>query len=290
MRKILLFVLALCLLPLAVFAEPSLCAADEDGVGSALAEALIPLTGWQAEPADEAVAAVDRAAADPETAALVSQQALLEALQGYADCEVRTDLQLVLPLGEEPLFLVTSGETAENLGLTDLSSLAAFLAEHPFELTLMRSFEAGAADYAAVQLFNALDLDTETFADLADCLENLAEGDYLLVAPASVITDDLGTVLGPLTGARSARCPDLPSAEECGLPVCLGNVWAVYVAAGEDPAPWLEALRPAAEDARFTEALSDAGLLPLGPDSLVLSELLEAYVAYMTEEGLFFYD
>ncbi len=293
MKKIMLLALALCLLPLAGVAETTLYFGEEDGTANVLADVLSELTGWPSDAAEEATAVLDRAVSDPDCVALVSQQALLEGLQGYTDCEVRTDLQLLLPLGEEELFLVTSRETADSLGLTDLPSLQAYLTDHPFELTVMRSFEAGAADYAAVQVFNALDLDSDTFGDLQDCAESLADGDYLLVANLACIAqmgDGYAVVLGPLTEERSAFYPELPSAAECGLPVCSGNVWALYIAAGEDPEPLRTLLLPAVADEAFAEVLADANLLPVAPDGFPLAELLTDYVGYMTEEGLFFYD
>lgn len=295
MRKMMLFVLILCLLPLAGLADTDagiLFAGWEDDIGIALSTALTSLTGIYSESSGEGTVALNDAAGS-DWAALVTQQALLEGLQGYTDCEVRTDLQLLLPLAKDELFLVVSGETAETCGLTDLPSLQAFLTEHPFELTLMRSFEASAADYAAVQVFNALDLDTDTFSDPEDCAENLVDGSYLMVADtaaAQVLSEEGAVVLGPLSEVRSSVFPDLPAAGECSLPVCLGNVWALYLAAEGDTEPWLEQLLPAVEDPAFKEILEANGLLPVAPEDFPLAELLNDYVTYMTEEGLFFYE
>ena len=295
MRKALSILLALVLLlPAVSLAETTLLYNTGDETGSALAAELASLLDLPLEEAEENGVAVNVIAADPGKAALVSQLALIEGLQGYTDEDVRKTLQLVLPLARSSLYVLCSPETADQFSLEDLSSLSACLEAQPFALTLMRSFDAGPLDMAALDLFEALDLETDTFADFSDCVENLSAGAYLLIAEeeqaAALSNSGSVRVLGPLTAERTARFPELPAAGETGLPVCQGLVWGVYQSVDADPAPLLSVLSALPENAKFLDTLSRLGLYAVDPSEFVLADKLKQYVDYMTEEGLFFYD
>lgn len=286
MRKLLVLALILTLLPAATTAETQVHLCEGDEIAAALAELIRgKAIRWE----DEAQA-LDGAAEQPETAALVTQQALFLGLEGYSDADVKTDIRLLMPLCRNDLYLVCSEETADACGVRDLPSLAGYLAERPYEITLMRCFEAGVTDLAAVKVFEAMEFNTDTFADSADCEENLESGAFVLVADTeqALLLDEAGcVVLGALTAERTAEYPDLPCAGECGLPVCAGRVWGLYTAADGDPAAFdCGGIREAVTG----DSLAGLHCRPADEKDFRLEEELQAYIDYMTAEGLFFYE
>ena len=234
--------------------------------------------------------ALDAVIGKPDAAALVTQQALIQGLEGYTDSDVRTDIQVLVPLCRNDLYLVCSQETADTFGIKDFPSLIKCLQEQPFELTLMRCFEASVTDYAAVRLFDAMDFNADTFADAADCEDNLDQGAYVLVADAEQVMRLAGkdaAVIGALSENRTAEFPQLPCAGECGLPACMGSVWALYYSADMDPAGMGDLI--SAAEALTAEELGEVHCSLLAEDEYVLEDVLQEYIDYMTAEGLFFY-
>ena len=283
---VLFLVLIGMILPGAVSAEFGISLYAEDEIAVMLGNRL-STTRQMMEAETEALDAV---AGRPDVAALVTQQALIQGLEGYTDTDVRTDIQMLMPVCRNDLYLVCSRETAETFGISDLPSLIQCLQEQPFELMLMRCFEASVTDYAAVRLFDAMDFGTETFADGADCEENLDQGAYVLVADteqAMILMGKDAVVIGTLSEKRTAEFPQLPCAGEYGLPVCMGRVWALYCSADMDPDGMRDLM--SATELLTTEELAELHCSPLTAEEYVFVDVLQEYIDYMTAEGLFFY-
>ncbi|MCR5565584.1 MAG: hypothetical protein K6F61_01930 [Clostridiales bacterium] len=287
MRKILALALILAMLPAAALAGTPVHICEGDETAAVLAE----LIRGEAALWENEAEALDKAVEQPETLALVTQQALILGLQGYSDAEVKTDIRLLMPLCGDDLYLVCSEETADACGVRDLPSLISFLTEQPFELMIMRCYEeASVTDYAATEVFEAADFSSDVFADSADCEENLGTGAFVLVAytEQALRLDDEGcVVLGALTAERTAEYPDLPCAGECGLPVCTGRVWGLYAAAEGDPSAFdREEIRKTMTEDR----LAELHCRPVDEKDFLLEDVFRVYIRYMTEEGLFFYE
>ena len=286
MRKILALALILAMLPAAALAGTSvhICEGDET------AAALVELIRGEAALWENEAEALDKAVEQPDTAALVTQQALILGLQGYSEAEVKTDIRLLMPLCADDLYLVCSEETADACGVRDLPSLVGYLAENPSELMIMRCFEASVTDYAATEVFEAAEFGSDTFADSADCEENLETDAFVLVAytEQALRLDAEGyVVLGALTAERTAEYPDLPCAGECDLPVCTGRVWGLYAAAEGDPSAFdREVIRKTMTEDR----LAELHCRPVDEKDFQLEKEISDYIDYMTAEGLFFYE
>jgi len=276
MKKMLAALLILLFLPVCALGD-GLVAAKED---AALAQAL-SLNGSTQESRLDCLIRVILGEAD---AALITQQELIEALQGYAEGDVRTDIQAAAVLAQNDLYLVCSADTARETGISDLKSLRDYLIENEYSLMLMRCFQASNADYASLLLMEEMAFDSDIFVDEKDKTDQLASGAYVLCTDtegALALAQDGYTVLGALTKERTAEFPDLPCAEECGLPVIPGTCFLAVMQAGADPAPYQN----------ITIGEEDLAALHLhAPDpDFSLADTIASYVEYMTQEGLFFY-
>lgn len=278
MKKLCAWMLALALLSIC-------CSALAGGIAASADDAaLIKALGLDADAKGQRLDALNRLIRKETDMALITQQELIEALQGYADGDVKTDLQWVQALAQNDLYLLCAAQTAQDAGISDLASLRDYLAENGYALFIMRSFQAGNADYAAMLLMQEMDFDSEMFVDDQDKMEHLADGAYVLVADtaqALALAQEGHAVLGPLTAERTKEFPDLPCAAECGLPQVRGAWYALVARAGADLSAW-QAI------SLDEDALADLHLH--APDAdISLPADIDAYVDYMTEEGLFFY-
>lgn len=231
---------------------------------------------------DSRMAALNAVLKDDHAAALLTQQELIESLQGYSEGDVKTDIQLVLALGQSALYVVCSEETAGEM--KTLSDLDAYLQENEYALQIMRCFTASNADYASMVLMDAMPLDSEMFVDDQEKWDSVGNGPFILVAEEAKtleLAQDGYVVLGALTKERTAAFPELPCAEECGLPAVRGTYYALFAKADADGSFFA--------DAKLSdETLADHHLM--APDAdISLEEDITHYVDYMTGEGLFFY-
>ena len=293
MLKRLIALLLILLLPAAASGETLYYGSSESGVEAALAVAVCVALGWEPSAQSSGADAWSRLMAQKEGFAIGTQQQLIEGLQGYTAEDPRQALQSVMPLGGNDLYLICAAETAESLFLHDLPSLRTYLTEHPYELVLMRSFTASITDLAAFHLLETLEFDSDTFVDEADCAACLADGPYVLVADtqgALRLAAEGHTVLGPLTETRTKEYPALPCAAECGLPAYAGTCYMLFAPAGTQTVGIVPALETLLGDAGFTTVLDNANLHPVRPEAFSWRDTIDDLVAYMTAEGLFFYD
>ena len=231
---------------------------------------------------DSRMAALNAVLKDDHAAALLTQQELIESLQGYSEGDVKTDIQLVRALGQSALYVVCSEETAGEM--KTLSDLAAYLQENEYALQIMRCFTASNADYASMMLMDAMALDSEMFVDDQEKWDSIGDGPFILVAEeenAIELNEKGYVVLGALTQERTAAFPDLPCAQECGLPVVRGTYYGLFAKAGADASAFA--------DAALSEETLAAHHLMAPDQDISLEEDITHYVDYMTGEGLFFY-
>lgn len=280
----------LVLLPAAAIAETLFHPADERD--TLLAEALAEALSLTAEPCEEHAAVADKAILSGGLA-LGTQQTLIRGLQGYSQQDFRSELLIAAPVACNDLYLVCGRQAAEEAGVLDLPSLKACLAADPYSWLIMRTFSASNADCAAAELIKTIDFDSDTFMDEAECAECLQDGPYVLVADtgaALALEREGHVVLGPLTANRTAEYPHLPCAAECGWPALPGTCYVLYASAGAE----LPALGQRVEQALSSEpvvsCLNALHLHPAAPDEANLDVWLSRYIAYMTAEGLFFYE
>ena len=221
---------------------------------------------------------------DEGGACLITQQELIENLQGYSLGDVRTDIQPVAFLAQGDLYIVCGAETAAEANLTDLTSLKQYLEENEYGLQLMRSFKATNADYASMILMEELYFDSDIFVDEEDQYASINDGLYVLVVDTSKAMELEGegcVVLGALTEERTKEYPDLPCAAECGIPVVRGTYYAIVVPTGADASAF--------EGASLAEEALSAANLRAPDEGISIADDIEAMVYYMTAEGLFFY-
>ena len=105
MKKLLLPLLILALVSFCAVGETLYCA-SEDAVFAADFSDEIAVTDTRLDALD---------ALTNGGAALLTQQELIEALQGYSEVDVTTDIQLIRPLGQGALYVVCSAETAGDM-------------------------------------------------------------------------------------------------------------------------------------------------------------------------------
>ena len=282
MKKLVLMLLVLTLLPLGALAE-TLHYGSEDETAAVLAEAAAAAASMDAAGEESSVKALDALLADKNGAVLAGSGAVIEALQGYSEIDVEKDLRPAVILAQTDLYLVCSADTANEAGFTDLAGMADYLTANEYGLQLMRCFEASHEDYASCLLMEELYFDSDMFVDKADKMESLANGPLVMVAgtaDALALREQGHVVIGALTAERTADFPDLPCAGECGLPVIPGGYYAVFVKSGTGAA--LQQL-----------VLEDdvlAGLHLHQPQADInVADDCTAYVDYMTAEGLCFY-
>ena len=282
MKTTLAMLLVLLLLPVsAAKAEGTVYYAEED---EALVESL-EAAKTTACP-DRLEAMNQMLDAQAEDCALITQQQIIEGLQGYSSYDMSKDIQLVRIIAQNDLYLVCSSAVAEETGVTGLEELKNYLEKNEYALFIMRSFEASNADYASMRLMEELTFDSEIFVDEEDQLENLDQGSYVLVTDttgAVKLKEEGFAVLGALTGERTEEFPDLACAGECGLPVIRGTYYALAASAkaGKDGFKL-----PQGEP---DESLMHELTLHAADEEIKLEEDITSYVDYMTAEGLFFY-
>ncbi|MCR4620829.1 MAG: hypothetical protein K5663_01970 [Clostridiales bacterium] len=233
---------------------------------------------------EDRVGAFNAMMGDKGSACLITQQELIENLQGYSSGNVRKDVKLAAVMAQSDLYLVCGAETAQEAGLTDLSTLKQYLEENEYGLQIMRSFKATNEDYASMLLMEELSFDSEVFVDDEDKLECLEDGQYVLVVStllAMELEQQGKVVLGPLTENRTVQYPDMPCAAECGLPAVRGTYYAIIAAKDADISAW--------ESSALSEDVLAALNLHIPDEGISLEDDVQEYVDYMTAEGLFFY-
>ncbi len=274
-KAMLVFLLMTVLLPVKANAEVLYYGADD----AALVSDLEPVSEFPSR-----AEAMSAALEDDTGAALITQQDLIESVQGYTDWDVSSDLSLVKVLAQSDLYLVCSADTAKDTGVFNLPSLTEYLKTHEYGLQIMRSFQATNTDYASVLMLDELMLDEEMFVDEADKWSSIENGDYILVADTAKAVElekEGKVVLGALTEERTAEYPDLPCAGECGLPAIDGTLFVLATKKDANGKTWAEL--SLTEDVLTEEHLHQPN------EKLSIEEAMENYVNYMTEEGLFFY-
>ena len=257
--------------------EIRIYAAEED-------QALLEATGLSCVETTNRMEALNTLSDARSGMALVTQLELIQGLQGYSNGDVQSDFRLVQVLAQNDLYLVCSRETADTAGITGFSEMVSYLEDHPYELLILRCFDAGNEDYASMLLFEQLLIDSEMAVDNEEKAQMLGDGMYILVADTAKtleLAEQGHTVLGALTAERTAEFPDLACAGECGLPVIPGTYYALVASSADQTeiAPDFSV-----DDTYLTENHLHA------PDSGISMETdIKNYVDYMTAEGLFFY-
>lgn len=272
MRKLILSILVLTLLNCFAVGETLYCYSGDSIIAAELSAEIIET--------DSRLDALD--ALLEGGAALLTEQELIESLQGYTELDVTTDIRLLSVLGQGRLYVVCSAETAGEM--RTLSDLSDYLAENEYALSVMRCFEASVEDYASMVLMDTLALDSEMFVDDPDKWDCVSNGQYILVVDeekAIELQQSGCVVLGALTEERTKAFPVLPCAAECGLPAVRGSVYALYARTENDGGDLAQA--------KLTQETLDALHLSAPDPDIALETEISRYVDYMTAEGLFFY-
>ncbi len=272
MKKLILSLLVLAMLSCFAMGETLYCYSGDATFASELSSEIVEM--------DSRLDVVD--ALLEGGVALLTEQELIESLQGYTELDVTTDILLLRTLGQGTLYVVCSAETAGEMG--SLSDLIEYLEANEYALSIMRCFEASNADYASMVLMDALPLDSEMFVDEQDKLDCVTDGPYILVVDeekAIELQQNGCVVLGALTEERTDAFPSLPCAGECSLPAVRGMLYALYTISGEEGGTLAQA-------ELTQETLKALHLTAPAPDISLETEI-SRYVDYMTAEGLFFY-
>lgn len=301
MKKALCLLVLLVMVPFAALGEGVTlsCPFDETTPQGELAAALGALLGAQTRcmPDDMATQPLNAMLADSSVYCLHTNEALIRSLQGYTDSDLRQGMQAVCQVAQDTLYLAATPEAAQEAGLTDLASVADYLAQNEYALMLARLMDASAEDYAATELLNALTLDQMLFVDDADLSDNMEGMPLLLIADtnsAKALEAKGCVVLGALSQQRTKAYPELPCAEEAGIPVYANVYYGVFASSGADIAQVREALEAVRASQAWLDALSACGLeapaLSYDAFKTRVEDDFAAYVDYMTAEGLFFYE
>ena len=287
MKKGLMILLALALCVSCAGAERGLTAEGTPGSpAAALAELVSEKTGLALGTAGEEGPgeAANRMLEDPERILCGSQQSLIAGLQGYTP---------VCRLAVSPLYLVMDRDTAEGYGISDVQTLAAYAAEHEYEMTFARHLGADPVDRAVTRLADEVLALTDYFRP-----EEIPAVLHSGEADAAVITGlelaDSGEdwlVLCCLGAERSLAYPDIPCAAETGWTPCEGE-WFALFASAEIPEELAAEAAGAALGIGQEDLPAGYELCPLEGEELreAVQELFLDYKDYMTAEGLFFYE
>lgn len=294
MKKLLVLFLCL-LLPASCFAQALNVGGSADSALVQIGTQLAAQCGYTLNCADTEESAVNAMLADTGSLCLATQQMPIRALQGYSNGDPRKDMQALTIVAKDDVFMLMRKNAAEAIGVTDLTTLNAFLEENEYGVTVMRFLDANAYDRACCTLFDTMYLDSDVYTDLDDMVSSTDdETPYMLLVGASdamkLSTGDF-VVLGCMSETRSPFFPDIQCAAEAELPVCQGVWYGVFTTAGADTSV-TSALQTAANDGAFITLLNNLYLQPASMDdfqSFVLFQCADL-VAYMTAEGLFFYE
>lgn len=283
---------------------------------SALAEGLLAAPFAPDTPPAAIAAAVARAAglaldlteeADPAAAAnamlkspdvlLFSDQAVMFAgMQGYTDEDVRVAMQPVCRIAHSPLYLVMDAAAARDLGIGNGADWMDYIAANEYELLLARHTDADVIDRAATLLSDELPVLTEYYLveEIPDVLAaGEAQAAVFSWGEMEALDRDSLLILCSLGEAREAQTPDIPCAQELGMPPCQPiylYVFASAQAAAEDVARAAEACLAISPD--MVNALPGFAFSPLSGEALrqEIARTFADYKRYMTAEGLFFYE
>lgn len=296
MKKAWIWILALLLTVSCAGAEKGLTADfTPESAEAALAEVIAGRTGLPltlvegAEPGK----AANLMLADPECVLCGSQQALIFGLQGYTSADLRQAMTPVCRVAVSPLYLVMDPGTAEAYGIRDLETLTAYIAENEYELTYARHLGADTVDRAVVRLSNETAVLTDYFRaeEIADALRD-GEADAAVFSGQELAeSGETWLVLCCLGAERSAAYPDVPCAAEAGWTSSEG-VWIALFASSEVSAEDVSAIAAAALAVPADALPAGYEYSPLEGEACreAVQELFRDYKAYMTAEGLFFYE
>ena len=248
---------------------------------------------------DEArIEAVNRMLSEPDTFLCDTQAALMTALQGYTNEDLRVAMTPVCRIARCPLYLIMDAVSAKNNEIIDSNSFLAYLAENEYSdnLLLARHVEADPSDRAAAFLSDELPLLTDVFWP-NDIPEILKQGDIALAvyteAELNAASQDDFIILFSLGSERTSTHPEIPSVTEFGLMACPEPALYLMARAERKNDLWDKLAQEICEMPLTADCLS-AGLIfdPLSGDSLVeeITDIFADYKDYMTAEGLFFYD
>ena len=244
------------------------------------------------------IESINRMLSEPETFLCDTQAALLVALQGYTNEDLRSAMKPVCRIARSPLYLVMDAESAKNIGIIDGSSFLAYLAENEYDdhLVLARHVEADPSDRAAAFLSDELPLLTDIFwpDNIPDMLKcgDIALAVYTEAELNAASSEDL-LILFALGSERTGTYPEIPSVTEAGLIACPEPALYLMARSGENESLLDKMAQKICENPLITDCLS-AGYVfdPLSGDSLSeeISAIFTDYKSYMTAEGLFFYE
>lgn len=296
MKKILPFLLAL-LLCASANAETAVIAPFAAETGEAqIAEAVAKAIGLPCLLTEDSAAAANRMLADPDILLCDTQNAMISSLQGYTAQDLRQEMTPLLRVARCPLFLVMDAATAADCGIHDAASFLEYITENEYMFLLARHISADAVDRAATKLSDELPVLADYYLP-EEILEELHADSFqcAVLDGATLRQADDGSllILCALGKERAAAYPDIPCAEEAGLPVCQDIFIGLYAAGngGREAQEKASAFRSSPE----MEAL----LLSLGYELSPLSgadfeqevrSTFDDFKAYMTAEGLFFYE
>jgi len=296
MKRIGILVLALMLAALPAAGAERGLEADfaADSPEAALCAVVAEKTGLPLETAgEEPGSAANRMLADPGRIVCGTQQVLIEGLQGYTTADLRQAMTPVCRVAVSPLYLVMDRSAAEAYGISSLETLQQYTAEHEYELTFARHLGADPADRAAVRLADEAAALTDYFREeeIPDVLRS-GDADAAVFSGRDLAENDGDwLVLCCLSAERSRDYPDVPCAAEAGWTPCEG-VWFALFASADAPEEEIGSVAEAARAIAQEDLPAGWELSPLegGECREAVRELFADYKAYMTAEGLFFYE
>lgn len=234
--------------------------------------------------AEDGSAAVNAFLALPagETALISNQEAMIESLTQYnTDEDMRTALLPVTCVAASGSSFYASSAAAETLEEKTMDALIAYTEENPYELFIARMVEVDANDYLVLEASQDLYVDQNTYLDYDEAAQAAQAG-----APDLIVFSD---------GMRPAAAQAYEKLFSTELP----GVWQGVFVSAEGAEALAEKLAAALSDICQTEEwaalLSQGGYesAPL-PERAQFEEdvkdLFAAYVRYLTNEGLFFYE
>jgi tripartite-type tricarboxylate transporter receptor subunit TctC len=217
-------------------------------------------------------ASVARAAPDGHTLGFISTNnlAINQFLFKSLPYDPLKDLTPVAIVAEAPQILVVS----KNVPAKNLKEFIALLKAKPNSLNYASAGPGTTPHLAAVQFMRlaGVEMTHVPYRGAAPAVTDLASGQVQVLsvgaAPvAGVMASGDVRALAAATKTRMALLPDLPTAEEAGLPGFLSTTWFGLVAPSKTPAPIVERLNALmlewVADPRVKERYDKAFLLPM---------------------------
>ena len=291
MKKILIALLiGFLILPSALaditLVDPYAQAAPENALAEALAARLEKALGCAVSvrhEADEAQAVnAFLALPDADSALLLcSQEAMILGLQGYTDEDLRTAVHPVGCVAASGSRVYAAPGAVELAPDTTQDALIAYTDENAYQLCIARLVDASHTDFLTMQATEEMYVDQSLYMTFEEAVQAAKDGAPDLIAFSNAMTPDAAAAYTPLYDA--------------GLPGVWQGLFVKSEGAEQLAQQVAEALPAIYQEEAWQALLSQGGYDAEAPVERAafeetVSDLFRAYVQYLTNEGLFFYD